>query len=254
MCGVFGFVSAGRPLNVDLLEQVALDTENRGRDAHGLAWINRDGRLRHFKSPGPVSRNLGCLSLAYDARMLIGHCRLSTHGSHRDQINNHPHPCDGGWLVHNGVVSNNSELIDRWELTPNSQCDSETIAQLIETIDGDTLLDRAASTANQLAGPAVVLGLWTRPARMLIVRRGRPLHVVRDDDGSIYFASLPAALHDPDRFQDNTARIIEMRCGGVVQTVRGIKPARHSERDPYLGRANRRYAHDLTASRTPYWS
>jgi hypothetical protein len=77
LCGGFGFVSRdGGTLNVELLVQIPEVTERR------------------------VSDHLGLLQMAADARMLIGHCRWATQGDPADNINNHPHAADGGWIVH----------------------------------------------------------------------------------------------------------------------------------------------------------
>ena len=244
MCGVFGFIASGKGgrFDVDRMEAIALDTQTRGRHAHGLAWIDSRNRLRAYKSAGAIGDNLGVIDLAGDARMLIGHCRWATNGDPSENINNHPHPCDGGWLVHNGIVFNHEPLRWEWELQPTSQCDSEIIAQLIETLDG-TLLARAVGAVEQLEGPAVVVGLWARPARMLVVRRGKPLHVEYDSSGNVYFASLPCALNDPDRLRDNTARLFLFSGWTLYHTIQEILPCRKRvpERNPPLCRPVRYY-------------
>ena len=105
MCGVFGFVSRNQGrVDLQVLRRVAQATERRGPHAFGFAWIDRRGRLKCYKQTGRVGDHLGLLGMAADARMLIGHCRFATQGSPADNINNHPHPADGGWLVHNGQV------------------------------------------------------------------------------------------------------------------------------------------------------
>jgi glucosamine 6-phosphate synthetase-like amidotransferase/phosphosugar isomerase protein len=244
MCGVFGFIANGKGgrFDVDRMEAIAVNTQTRGRHAHGLAWIDSRNRLRAYKAAGAIDNNLGALDMAGDARMLIGHCRWATNGSPQENINNHPHPCDGGWLVHNGVVFNAADLACEYELQPTSACDSEIIAQLIETLEG-TLLARAIGATDQLEGPAVVMGLWARPARMLVVRRGKPLHVEYDRAGNVYFASLPCALNDPDRVRDNTARLFSFSGGTLYQTILEIEPCRKrpAEKNPPLGRPLRHY-------------
>ena len=137
MCGIFGFVSDGEgEPDIDRLRKIAVVTESRGPHAFGFAWIDRRGRLRCYKQTGRISDHLGLLAMASDARMLIGHTRYATQGDPDDNINNHPHPVDGGWLVHNGMIPRYRETIDDWGLRPVSDCDSETIALLIERMDG----------------------------------------------------------------------------------------------------------------------
>jgi glucosamine 6-phosphate synthetase-like amidotransferase/phosphosugar isomerase protein len=205
MCGVFGFVSHdGGTLNVEMLGQIAEVTERRGPHAFGFAWIDRRGRLKCYKQTGRISDHLGLLLLAADARMLIGHCRWATQGDPNDNINNHPHAADGGWIVHNGQIRHYRQLVDWFDLYPVSACDSEVLGLLIEQGTG-TVLERCRSAVKVVsveeepgtlfggAPPLVLLGLWPRPDRLVAVRQGNPLHYSRTEQG-YYLASLADGL------------------------------------------------------------
>lgn len=194
MCGVFGFISNdGNGPSLTALERIAKATESRGPHAFGLAWVDSRGRLKMFKQTGRISNHLGVLELAVDARMLIGHCRFATHGDPRNNLNNHPHPADGGWFVHNGVIGRYRQLIDDYSLAPVTQCDSEVLGLLIEELDG-TLMERCIR-AVQLAQSAslAMLGLWRSPQRLVAIRSGNPLHVA-ETAGGCYLASLAQGM------------------------------------------------------------
>jgi glucosamine 6-phosphate synthetase-like amidotransferase/phosphosugar isomerase protein len=217
MCGVFGFVSRnGGTVNLEVLGRVAEVTERRGPHAFGFAWIDRRGRLKCYKQTGRVSDHLGLLGLAADARMLIGHCRFATQGSPEDNINNHPHPADGGWLVHNGQIPGYRRLVDAFDLYPVSACDSEVLGLLVEQGEGNVLdrcraavravsPEREAGTLFAVPQPLVLLGLWPRPDRLVAVRRGNPLHYAKTEQG-FYLASLADGLPgQPCAVKDGTA-------------------------------------------------
>lgn len=201
MCGVFGFVSNGGELNLNCLKRIARVTETRGAHAFGLAWIDAAGRLRMFKQSGRISDHLSILGMAKGARMLIGHCRFATHGDYRNNANNHPHPADGGWIVHNGMIPHHEQVIDENGLLAQTDCDSEVLGLLIESQSG-TLQERCRRAIERAApsrgggnlfsaeSPLVMLGLWSRPGRLIAVRRGNPLHFGFTDAGT-YLASLP---------------------------------------------------------------
>ena len=205
MCGVFGFVSHenGRP-DLRALERIALATETRGQHAYGFVWIDGRGRVKCFKQTGRIRHHLGLLAMARDARMLVGHCRYATQGDPADNINNHPHPADGGWIVHNGVIRDYAGLVERFDLHPVSDCDSEVLGLLVEAVRG-SVFDRcrAAVRAAAPAGepgtlfgapqPLVLLGLWPRPDRLVAVRQGNPLHIAKTKHG-YYLASLADGL------------------------------------------------------------
>jgi glucosamine 6-phosphate synthetase-like amidotransferase/phosphosugar isomerase protein len=203
MCGVFGFTTHGKHgPNLKILKLIAQVTERRGPHAFGFAWIDSKGRLKCFKQQGKITDHLGLLSLARDARMLIGHCRFATQGNPCFNINNHPHPCDGGWIVHNGQIRNYLSLLNRFQLHPVSHCDSEVLGLLVEQEKG-TYLDRCLEAVRSVnSQPLVMLGLWARPERLIAIRDGNPLHVGEDSNG-IYLASLDEGLPgEVKRFPD----------------------------------------------------
>jgi glucosamine 6-phosphate synthetase-like amidotransferase/phosphosugar isomerase protein len=205
MCGVFGFVSHdGGPVNPKILERIARATEDRGRHAWGMAWIDGKGTLRCYKQAGKISSALGLLRMAEEARYLIGHCRFATHGRPEDNLNNHPHPCDGGWLVHNGVIANYDSVVARFNLRPVSHCDSEVLGLRVEQESGEYLDRCVEAVLSVQRSPLVMLGLW-KPVRVIAVRQANPLHLGTAARG-YYLASLAEGL--PGRVEmlrDNTA-------------------------------------------------
>lgn len=193
MCGIFGFLSTdGRGPDLACLRRIAAETETRGRHAFGLAWIDAGGAIHAFKRPGAATANLGDLDACRHAVAIVGHCRFATHGDPQDNRNNHPHPAGRGWLVHNGVVRNYAQLLRRYGLQPKTGCDSEVLGLLMMRRAG-SLLERVASAVARTEGPLALLGLWRKPARLLVVRRGNPL-CYAETAGGFYFASLPAGL------------------------------------------------------------
>jgi glucosamine 6-phosphate synthetase-like amidotransferase/phosphosugar isomerase protein len=139
-------------LNLEILGRIAEVTERRGPHAFGFAWIDRRGRMKCYKQTGRISDHLGLLRMAADAIMVIGHCRFATQGSPADNINNHPHPVDGGWLVHNGQIHDYQRLVDFFDLYPVSACDSEVLGLLVEQQKG-TLFERCQAAVRTACPP-----------------------------------------------------------------------------------------------------
>lgn len=193
MCGVFGYISAaGEGPDLSILRRLALVTATRGMHAFGLAWLDAGGRIETWKQPGPAARHLDQLDQCGCAVVMIGHCRYATHGSPRDNRNNHPHVAGAGYIVHNGIINNHDDLARRYHLPLRTECDSEILGHLM-TRSGGSIAMRSAWVANQIMGELAILGIWRAPARLLIARRGRPLHFGQNE-GGIYFASLPEGL------------------------------------------------------------
>ena len=192
MCGVFGFVARGRGPNLDLLSRIARVTMSRGPHAWGMAWIDSKGTLKMYKQTGRMVDHLGLLRIAADAQFLIGHCRWATMGSPENNMNNHPHPADGGWIVHNGQIHDYQEVVEGYGLHPTTGCDSEVLGLLVEQVKG-RLVDRCVEAVLSVKkSPLVLLGLW-KPGRLVAVRQGNPLHVGATDAG-YYLASLAEGL------------------------------------------------------------
>jgi len=217
MCGVFGFITReGKGPDIARLRRLALRTQTRGEHAFGLAWLNHRGIIHTYKRQGPAQNYLDDLEQCRNAVVLVGHCRFATHGSPADNRNNHPHPAGRGEIVHNGVVFNHDHLVRHYSLHPQSQCDSEILGLLMKRCSG-TVAQRAAWTANQTLGDQAILGVWRNPARLLIVRRGRPLCFGYDPDGC-YLASLPEGL--PGKVHgvaDGSTCVMAYRNGQLVQ-------------------------------------
>lgn len=220
MCSIFGFVSRGvsRP-DLSTLAKIVQGNVCRGPDAFGLAWLDRRGRLHAYKQQGRLTDHLGVLALARDARMLVGHLRFATHGEPESNINNHPHPCDGGWIVHNGVVRNYDELVRGRRLWTNSECDSEAIALLVEESDASGLARRCIDAVGQTQGSLAMMGLW-KPGTLVAVRRGNPLHLADGADGT-YLATLAGGLPGkPRQLADDSAVVITR--DDTKRTVRNL--------------------------------
>jgi glucosamine 6-phosphate synthetase-like amidotransferase/phosphosugar isomerase protein len=213
MCGIFGFItSEGKGPDIARLRKLALVTQTRGTHAFGLAWLDREGKLHTFKRPGPAACQLDVLEACREASIVVGHCRLATHGSPTDNRNNHPHRAGSGYLVHNGVVHNHQELARYHRLDLQSQCDSEVLGLLLAKARG-TIAQRSVWMAQQVQGDLALLGIWHKPGRLLIARRGRPLCYGGAGEG-YYFASLAEGL--PGKVQkiaEGSTRVLILRHG-----------------------------------------
>ncbi len=218
MCGVFGFVSRNDGhLDIKTLRKIAVVTEQRGPHAWGMAWIDRAGELHMYKQTGKISDSLHMLKIARDAVMLIGHCRWATAGDPERNHNNHPHSCDGGWYVHNGVIPHYRQLIGSLGLKMQTECDSEVLGLLMQSQPTEKRIDRAVYAA-EVAGvrPLVMMGLW-EPGELIIIRKGNPLHIGRTKRG-VYFGSLAMNVPNAELIKDNTARrfVIDKTAGRLT--------------------------------------
>ena len=106
MCGIVGYIGKGNVY--DILIKGLHRLEYRGYDSAGIALVDKDGKLKVYKTKGKVS-NLEdyCRDKNIQAGAGIAHTRWATHGEPSD-TNAHPHYSEDGnlALVHNGTIEN----------------------------------------------------------------------------------------------------------------------------------------------------
>ncbi len=230
MCAIFGFVSTEeRSPDPRVLARIVRANVHRGPHSFGFAWIDGAGRLMSYRHSGRLTDEMGALAMVRNARMVIGHLRWATHGDVESNINNHPHPADGGWIVHNGIVTNYRQAVVKHRLHPDSECDSEVLGLLIERTEG-TLLGRTAQAISATTGYLAMLGLWSRPAAMVVACRGNPLHLADGREG-MYLATLADELPGRVReFPANQVATITNRKGHRNVRLQTLAP----DEDRYL--------------------
>ena len=138
MCCLFGLIDYGRTLSAKeknrILRVLSTECEARGTDATGIAF-NTDSGLNIYKRP-VAAHNLWFM-VPEEARIIMGHTRMTTQGSEKLNYNNHPflgHVDKLNFaLAHNGVLHNDILLKEAEELPDTHiQTDSYVAVQLIE--------------------------------------------------------------------------------------------------------------------------
>ena len=139
MCSLFGFLDYQGiiPHKVlrKLTQSLANAAEERGNDATGISYVH-DGKVVIFKR-AKAAHKLH-LNPPEGTRVVMGHTRLSTQGSEKNNANNHPfygNTVDTAFaFAHNGIIYNDKELRKEMKLpTTNIETDSFVAVQLIES-------------------------------------------------------------------------------------------------------------------------
>ena len=152
MCCLFGFIDYNNSLTLKqknkVLSVLSKECEARGTDATGIAFNDKE-QLRIFKKALPAHK--AKLYVTGDARVVMGHTRMTTKGTEKHNYNNHPFSGSVSnadfALAHNGVLRND-ELLRKSEGLPETgiETDSFIAVQLIEkerTLDFDSIRNMA---------------------------------------------------------------------------------------------------------------
>ena len=132
MCGIVGVT--GRTNTVEILINGLEKLEYRGYDSAGIFVDNQTGEDYLVKEAGRISNLKSAIDDNIHGTAGIGHTRWATHGV-PSKFNAHPHVSEDGrfYLVHNGVITNFSELKAQYLKDVNfvSETDTEVVVQLI---------------------------------------------------------------------------------------------------------------------------
>jgi glucosamine 6-phosphate synthetase-like amidotransferase/phosphosugar isomerase protein len=161
--------------------------EERGREAAGIAVIQKDGQVAVFKQPVPAAELVAMdgyqrllATIGDTTTCVLGHTRMPTKGSRWRNVNNHPVLTDHVIGVHNGVIANDDALFNQMHLPRTGEVDSEIIFRLLETVNpaqhNGHYLGLITQKIGLLQGIFATLSVDLRqPTRLLALKNLRPL-------------------------------------------------------------------------------
>src|SRR5438128_12676459 len=136
MCGIAGYsLTADIELDRTLAAQALLaGIAERGADAVGYAYRHGGETIVHKQRSG-ASALIDRIRVAPSATQVLLHVRDYTKGHPRIEANNHPIRHGAVVGVHNGIIINDEELLDRHGISrahPQMTVDSEAIFALVD--------------------------------------------------------------------------------------------------------------------------
>ena len=209
MCGLFGFSSYNKePIkNLSVLtNSLAVQSSIRGTDATGIAFNYNVLHIQKDSLPADV------LVFKHDdaVRALVGHTRHATHGSAKQNRNNHPfYGSITGTkfaLTHNGVLWNTESLRLKHSIPATKiETDSYIAVQLIEKqkkLSFETIRSMAESVQGSFS-----FAILSDKDEIYLVRGDNPLSLLHFPEKKIYvYAStddiLYKAVVDSRLFED----------------------------------------------------
>ena len=210
MCGINGIlISPGRtPAQLRRIRELftanLLANEPLGREATGIALLNRDSGIQVHKAPLTASRFIhspGYLrvldSLSEKTTILLGHTREPTKGTPRKNVNNHPIVRGDIIGVHNGAITND-DLIFAQQVKDGDRVgsvDSEAIIALLDGIAADMdhpgYSDRLYRVSREVIGSYAIL--YVNPAlpySVFLLKYKNPVSVHWSGElGALFFSS-----------------------------------------------------------------
>ncbi|NVY97090.1 glutamine--fructose-6-phosphate transaminase (isomerizing) [Lactobacillus sp. DCY120] len=235
MCGIVGVVGNAQATEILLTGLEKL--EYRGYDSAGI-YVQANQGVDHLrKSVGKIANLRQQITAEDQGTCGIGHTRWATHGK-ATQANAHPHYSQDRrfYLVHNGVLTNYTQLRQKYLKQVNfvSDTDTEVAVQLVAyLVDQEHLTTFAAfKKMVQLVEGSYAFALIDQqnPNRIFIAKNKSPLLVGLGKDCNLISSDAMALL-------DQTQEFLEIKDGEIgiikaqkvqLQDVQGQEVTRES--------------------------
>lgn len=219
MCGIFGFISQRREEITEgrlrsVIGRLLRLSERRGNEASGLTSVSGDkvfvykqvvkpsamlkarGFSEFIKATIGSAGQDGCAH-ARSPVAVVGHARLVTNGSQAIMENNQPIRSGHIVGVHNGIVTNDREIVERYldsenPLSVYSDSDTEVLFSLINRYfeQGDDMPGAVAKSYSDITGTASIAFLCDMlPILVLATNTGSLYYSLQENGGFFIFGS-----------------------------------------------------------------
>tara|TARA_R110000737_G_scaffold206977_2_gene225131 strand:+ start:749 stop:1639 length:891 start_codon:yes stop_codon:yes gene_type:complete len=177
--------------------------EQVNKDATGIAIVNPTGIhvYKNSKTASDFVKDEAFFDFVThhaneDTIAFIGHCRFATQGSNQDNSNNHPIIDRPIYGVHNGVITNDTEIAKEYGTC--ADVDSAVMFSMLKRLSNNKPLTAKSFTTamNKLRGSATIVAVDERdPTKIFIGLKNNPMNLVKVDD-VLWFASTHDILAD----------------------------------------------------------
>ncbi|WP_026507012.1 glutamine--fructose-6-phosphate transaminase (isomerizing) [Butyrivibrio sp. MC2013] len=218
MCGIIGFT--GYKPAQDILLDGLQRLEYRGYDSAGIAFFkDNSGHVSVRKTAGKVNDLRAICDEENTSSTGIGHTRWATHGGVTN-ANAHPHKFGEVTLIHNGIIENYHELIEKYDLKGKlkSDTDTEVAAAVIScNYSGDPVSAIRAAVSELKGSFAFCILFKNHPGEIYAVRNVSPMVATHTDDhGSFIASDLTAFIeYSNSYFVVPEYHIMTMTDGGI---------------------------------------
>jgi len=216
MCGIFGLVKNENSniSDIDTLQvinKLFIFSQTRGSEAAGIA-INTGRSIDIYKKAGSPREFVNSLeyknlfknsietyienkknSTSTDSLSIIGHSRLVTNGYQSENKNNQPVLIPGCVGIHNGIITNHSELWnENKDLKKETDLDTEIFLKILKSkLDNGTNLKKSLKEIfSQINGTASIAMFFEEYSNLLLSTNTGSLFYINNKKNSLFiFAS-----------------------------------------------------------------
>lgn len=200
MCGIIGFT--GKLEAQDILLNGLASLEYRGYDSAGIAYFKDNGKISLRKTVGKVKDLRAICDDENNSTCGIGHTRWATHGGVTN-ANAHPHKVGQIALIHNGIIENYHELVNKFDLADQliSETDTEVAAALINKLYNGDPKEALKKAVAEIEGSFAFCVLFKdHPGEIYAIRNVSPMVATYCEEGSFIASDLTAFIKYNKRY------------------------------------------------------
>ena len=200
MCGIIGFT--GKLEAQDILLNGLASLEYRGYDSAGIAYFKDTGKISLRKTVGKVKDLRAICDDENNSTCGIGHTRWATHGGVTN-ANAHPHKVGQIALIHNGIIENYHELVNKFDLAEQliSETDTEVAAALINKLYNGDPKEALKKAVAEIEGSFAFCVLFKdHPGEIYAIRNVSPMVATHCEEGSFIASDLTAFIKYNKRY------------------------------------------------------
>ena len=200
MCGIIGFT--GKLEAQDILLNGLASLEYRGYDSAGIAYFKDTGKISLRKTVGKVKDLRAICDDENNSTCGIGHTRWATHGGVTN-ANAHPHKVGQIALIHNGIIENYHELVNKFDLVDQliSETDTEVAAALINKLYNGDPKEALKKAVAEIEGSFAFCVLFKdHPGEIYAIRNVSPMVATHCEEGSFIASDLTAFIKYNKRY------------------------------------------------------
>ena len=200
MCGIIGFT--GKLEAQDILLNGLASLEYRGYDSAGIAYFKDTGKISLRKTVGKVKDLRAICDEENNSTCGIGHTRWATHGGVTN-ANAHPHKVGQIALIHNGIIENYHELVNKFDLADQliSETDTEVAAALINKLYNGDPKEALRKAVAEIEGSFAFCVLFKdHPGEIYAIRNVSPMVATHCEEGSFIASDLTAFIKYNKRY------------------------------------------------------
>lgn len=198
MCSINGFISFNETISISTkqrIKQTIINSEERGKDSFGYITINGNNDIFEYKYIDKPSNILQSeFNLPDDTKILLNNNRAeptTEYIQNKKLSDTQPYYSNNCIAIHNGTISNDKQLIDKYNLKLDTEIDSAVIPWLFDNIGKYDYKSAIKVLTDELIGSYATCIYNIQTHTIYLATNYKPLYIAYDNNGNIlYFTSF----------------------------------------------------------------